>query len=195
MGEYGNVSAVVTRTIDLSHALVADLSRGRLESTRPPVRLVALPASWLGELLDQVPEAGTRLARTWAAPLAQDARVVLGEDEPSPEAMAYALSCALAVRGLGTVQLERWGDALVLRWMDPPCHGPVFAALGADLLARVVGELMDVPTHGASLGSAEESFLRVLLGSASACALARELGARGASLPAVLDALAPGGAP
>ncbi len=188
--------AVAIRPLDLSNVLVADLPRGRLGSARSDTRLVALPADLLDALVEQHASAPGRgagdLVGALAPALVTDARVVLGEAvDPSPDDVAYAVSVAFATRGFGLAAFERWGDALVFVWRDPPCRGGAFRDLAASLAARVVGELTGIDIHGAVVTAGDDA-LRVLLASAETCALARDLGRQGQGLGAVLDQLSPG---
>ena len=176
---------VPIRQVDLSGALVADLPRGRLEG-RDNQRLVAGPADWLEQLVGHASSAAETVGAALGRALRNDASAVLeGGKNASPEDVAYALSVALAMRGMGTVEFEQWGDALTLIWRDPPGSGDalaeLFAATAADLVRGVTG--LDVA--GAAVGR-DGSSVRILLASSEACAMARDRARRGEAFGEVL---------
>lgn len=180
------------RTVDLTDALVADLPRGRVESPRAAARLLALPSSWVSELIERSPDAALALSDELAAALTLDAtRHLDGLTDPSPEDAAHALSLAFAVRGLGLCRFDRFGDALMLTWTDPPAHGPHFVRFAVALSTRALSRLTDVSLHGAAIAVSPQE-IRVFLGAAEACALVDQLAATGAQPGAILDCLTPG---
>lgn len=180
-----------TRAVEVRGSLVADLPRGRIES-RDKQRLVAMPAEWIVALVKRAnlgPADRAELGALLASALVADVKRVLDEDESSPEDMAYALSMALATRGLGTVEFERWGDALTLLWHDLPEEGnEAWGDIGAAAGAAVVRSLTGLAVEGAPVGWSHGS-LRVLLASKAVCAIAREKTKAGESLLAVLGTL------
>lgn len=176
--------------------LVADLPRGRIES-RHKQRLVAVPAEWLVTLVGRAAlRAADRveLGVSLAALVEADARRVLDEDEAAPEDIAYALSMALASRGLGTVEFERWGDALTLLWHELPEETETWEDLASSAAAALVRSLTGLSVEGAPVGWSHGS-LRVLLASREVCALARESARAGEALPAFLARLERGEEP
>jgi hypothetical protein len=176
---------VAIRQVDLRGALVADLPRGRIEG-RDQRRLVAVPADWLEQLVTHARGAADTVGTALGAALEADARAILeGAQEASPEDVAYALSVALATRGMGTVEFEQWGDALTLIWREPPGSGDALGEMFATTAARLVEAVSGQPISGAAVGR-EGSSLRVLLASREVCDLARERIRRGEAFGEVL---------
>lgn len=184
---------MAARPVDFRGAIVADLPRGRIE-TRDRRRLVALPADWLATLLQHAPAtASDALGAALGDTLEPDARAALADsEEPTPDEVAYALSAALALRGLGTLHIERWGDALALVWHDGPGADAAWDALAAATVATLVSRLTGLAVACAPVGR-EGSALRLLLGSAAVCALARACVEQGEGLPQILARLERGG--
>ncbi len=195
-GNAGSVSSSQTvplRPPELSNVFTVDLPRGRLGSS--DTRVVALPAAYFDLLAERHAQAADDLAATLTPLVVDDARAVLADTEvPRPDDMGYALSIAWALRGLGRVSFERWGDALLLVWHDPPGRSGAFRAMGATLVARVLSALTETEVHGAvvSPSSTQGEMFYVLLAGADACALARDLDRQGHTLGAILDRLSPG---
>ncbi|MEI8254909.1 MAG: hypothetical protein WCJ30_04475 [Deltaproteobacteria bacterium] len=164
---------MATRPVDLGGALVADLPRGRIEN-RDQQRLVAVPAEWLEQLVGHARAAADTVGAALGESLEAEARAVLDPaSDLSPEDVAYALSVALASRGLGTVEFEQWGEALTLVWRDPPGSGDALADMFAAMAARLVGGVSGVEVAGAAVGR-DGTSIRVLLAASEACDLARE---------------------
>jgi hypothetical protein len=174
-------------------SLVLDLPRGRLDAgTAQSERLVALPAAWVGELLECLPDGLDAFADRLVAPIVADAAEAL-EDIPGslPEDVSWALSLAFGRRGFGLVSFERWGDALLLVWRSPPATGPGFREFAARLSSRVVAELLGLRVRGAVLNG-DGATLRVLLASPETCQEVRSLTVEGVSPEAILEMLSPG---
>lgn len=169
------------RLPDLTYAVVVDMPRGRIELQTPTrVRAVALPATWLGAVFESVSGAGDKLADQLADQLSRDALEILdGAPDPMAEEVAYSLSVAFAVRGLGTVLFERWGDALAIVWNDPPGESAGFDAFASRLMARVVSDVTGLETSAARVESRPGATV-FLLADERACSRAREV-ASGAS--------------
>ncbi len=167
---------------------MADLPRGRIEN-RDQQRLVAVPAEWLEQLVGHARAAADTVGAALGESLEAEARAVLDPaSELSPEDVAYALSVALASRGLGTVEFERWGEALTLVWRDPPGSGDALADLFAATAARLVGGVSGVEVSGAAVGR-EGTSIRVLLASSEACEHARDRARRGESFAEIVAQL------
>jgi uncharacterized membrane protein len=188
-GDGLSFSLVAVRAEDFRGAIVADLPRGRIE-TRDHTRLVALPADWFATLVEHTPAGSAgALGATLGSALEADARAALAsEQEPSPDEVAYALSAALALRGLGTLRVECWGDALALVWRDMPGGGEAWEELGAAALGALVGRLTGLEVACAPVGR-EGNELRVLLGSRAVCDMARERAKQGEAFPQILARL------
>lgn len=170
--------------------MVVDLPRGRIELQTPTrARAVALPAAWLGAVFEQLSGSADGLADSLADALSRDALEMLDDArDPSAEEVAYCLSVAFATRGFGTARFERWGDALVLVWAEPPAHGATFHGFAARLAARVVSDVTGLETSAAVVES-REGALVILLADETACARAREVASDGAGLRVVLGHL------
>jgi hypothetical protein len=177
---------MAVRPVDLRGALVADSAKGSLR-TRDATPLLALPLEGLSAALSHGGPAAIRaLADALGSALVPSAREALGDalGEASPEDVAYGINAALARFGLGRIEFERWGDALVARWHDAPAtHGPL-AELCALALARCVHALAGLDVSAAALGS--DGALRVLLAHQTVCAHAIERAKDNASVAAIL---------
>lgn len=168
-----------------------DLPRGRLTSGEHPDRLLALPAAWIGELLECLPDGLDAFADRLVAPIATDVSEVLDDPQSAlPEDLAYALSLAFARRGFGVVAFERWGDALLFVWRSPPSSAQGFREFAARLASRLIGELLGLRVRGVTL-SGDSSALRVLLASPETCQEVRSLGVEGVAPEALLQMLTP----
>jgi hypothetical protein len=186
--DYGSLVAV--HTVDLRGAIVADLPRGRIEA-RDRRRLVALPAGWLDLLVAHAPQDALEdLGRALGDELEPDARAVLDEsDEPSADDVAYAVTVALATRGLGVAYFERWGDALSLVWRDAPGRGEAWSELAAAAAAALLGRLTGLDVAGAPV-AVDETEVRVLLASRAVCDDARRLAHAGHPMSQIVARLA-----
>lgn len=180
------------RVPDLQQSVVVDLPRGRIESRlAAPERLVALPSAWLGRVFELAGPFDA-LADILAEDLAKDALVHLdGEPDPTPDDVATAISFALATRGLGLAEFERWGNVLCVVWRDPPVRSRAFEGFAERVLARVVGDVLGAEASGAVIHRGDDG-VTVLLGREETCAHVRELVAKGVALPALADHLSLG---
>lgn len=189
------VAAMGLRRDAPTPSLVLDLPRGRIDAgAARPERLLALPAAWVGDLLECLPDGLDAFADRLVAPIVADALEAL-DDVPGslPEDIAWALSLAFARRGLGLVSFERRGDALLLVWRSPPADGPGFQELAARLASRAVADLLELRVRGVILPD-DSSSLRVLLTSPETCQEVRSLLIEGASSEAILEMLVAGDA-
>lgn len=155
---------------------MADFSRGRLED-RAKARLLALPGTWLEQLLALVPvdrlrELGESLARAVEPTMTE---ALDGEGNPSPADVAYALSAALSAHGLGHVVFEQWGDALVVCWEQPPARGEAWNVVAAAAVAAALSKAAHVDLDATMLESAQTDggTTRVLVASKAVCEHAR----------------------
>jgi hypothetical protein len=182
------------RPVDLRGALIADCARGRLHD-RDSTPLLAIPVAGLSSALAHGGGAViSALAGAVGESLVGPAREALGSslEEHSPDDVAYGLNVALARAGLGRVDFERWGDALLARWHDAPAVTGPLAELCAGALAAFLTALTGLEIAAAALS--EGDALRVLLSSPSACAHAIALTREGLPLASVLADLQPGDA-
>lgn len=176
-------------------SLVLDFPHGRITTdTAEAERLVALPAAWVGELLECLPDGLDAFADRLVPSIVADAMAVL-EDVPGalPDEIAWALSLAFARRGLGVVSFERWGDALLLVWRSPPASGPGFREFAARLSSRALAELLGLRVRGVVFHG-EGGVLRILLASPETCLEVRSLTVEGVSPEAILEMLTHGDA-
>lgn len=141
-----------------------DLPHGRIDAGGPEAeRLVALPATWFGEVLEGLSDGRDAFADRMVGALVRESSAAL--DDPSsctPDEVAWALSLSLARRGLGLVAFERWGDALVFVWRSAPASGEAFRAFASRLASRLVGELFGLDVAGVTLAG-EAAELRIAL--------------------------------
>ncbi len=154
-----------------------DLPHGRIDAGGPEAEhLVALPASWFGEVLEGLADGREAFADRMVGALVRESASALDDPASStPDEVAWALSLALARRGLGLAAFERWGDALVFVWRAAPASGAAFRAFASRLASRIVGDLYGLDVAGVALaGGATE--LRIVLLNPDA---ARRLHARG----------------
>lgn len=170
-----------------------DLPHGRIDSGGPEAeRVVALPATWFGEVLESLVDGREAFADRLVGALVREASAALDDPGASmPDEVAWALSLAFARRGLGLASFERRGDALMLVWRSAPASGAAFSAFAARLAARAVGDLLGLSAEGVPLGG-DASGLRIALVNPEA---AKALRARVGDAPpvdATLDLLIPG---
>jgi hypothetical protein len=181
----------MTPRFDPTRALVFDLARGQLRDEEGAAR-VNLPYHVLARLCEQ---AGAEAARDFAHSLGVELgrRVVerLGKDAVAEGLVAWAehLGGQLALLGLGSLQLERWGRALVLRAAGYPAGAePLLAPLLSSALGRATGrELALVPF----VADGSAAYLVVAPGTAER---ARRLASAGNGLGQVVEELHRGAA-
>lgn len=130
-------------TFDPTHAVTFDLASGRVHLEDAPSR-VLVPADALATL---TAAAGDEAARAFGAaigaPAGRRAARRLGDArEATLSAWIEHLGGELALLGLGSLGVERWGDALVLT-LD---HG----ALGEAVTAAVLASALDAGTGRAA---------------------------------------------
>lgn len=180
------------RVPDLQQSVVVDFPRGRIESrAQETERLVALPAAWFARVFE-LPGPFDDLADALAEALAKDALVHLdGENDPTPEDVATAISVATAARGLGLVSFERWGDLLCVLWRDPPVASKGVEGFAERVFARVVGDVIGLDVSGVVIDR-DAARLTVLLAREETSAHVRALVAQGVTLPRLADHLTAG---
>jgi hypothetical protein len=118
-----------------SHTVEFDFARG-VVALGPAAPRVLLPADLLRDLLPALPEdARTDLGHRLGTELARRVGERLGPavTEASIECVVEHLGGEVALTGLGSLALERWGQALVLALAGSP-----LGAGGDELLARLV---------------------------------------------------------
>jgi hypothetical protein len=125
---------MATPPFDPTAAVRFDLARGQIALPDSGQR-VLIPADALLTLCDAVePEARKDFARRLGTEAGRRAAERLsGSQSASAEAVVEHLGGDLALMGLGSLELERWGAALVLAVIGSP-----FGAAGDDLLAAAL---------------------------------------------------------
>ena len=113
--------------VDLSGSVRFDLQSGTVRLFDDEKGLV-VPASVLAALVKAAPaDARARVARDLGAYLGRSlAKRGVSILEASLEDAATALAAQLALAGLGTCNLERWGKALIVHVMDSPVDDATF---------------------------------------------------------------------
>ncbi len=155
----------MAETVDLSHAVRFDLSSGSIQ-LEGGAQAVVLPADALGELVSGVPadarvRVGRAVGQTMGKAAAARAGGASGVLAASLESVASQLGAELAVRGMGTLAIERWGRALVLHVTSAPITS-------ADFYVGLLEGAMDAMT-GRTVGAAllsDAGGVRVLVASA-----------------------------
>src|SRR6187431_3768829 len=110
----------MTPRFDPTRAVIFDLARGQLRDDEGAARL-NLPASLVLRLCEAAGAGGAGdFARGLGAELGRRVSDRLGAGSGSVEAWAEHLGGQLALLGLGSLRLERWGRALVLRVTGVP---------------------------------------------------------------------------
>lgn len=170
-----------------------DLPHGRIDSGGPEAeRVVALPATWFGEALEGLTDGRDAFADRLVGAIVREAAAALDDAAASaPDEVAWALSIALARRGLGLAAFERRGDALLFVWRSAPVKSAAFREFSARLASKAVGELLGLNVHGVALGDDASALHIALLSPDEAAALRARADGNG-SIDAALDLLIPG---
>ncbi len=116
--------------VDISGAVHFDLQSGTVRIGDDEKGLV-VPASLLTSLLKSAtPEARTKAGRDLGAHIGRNVARRAGSGhallDADLERAATLLAAELAVSGLGTCNIERWGRALVVHVVDSPVDAPDF---------------------------------------------------------------------
>lgn len=179
----------MTPRFDPTRAVVFDWARGQLRDDEGASRL-NLPASLVLRLLES---AGASASRDFAFGLGTELgrRISdrLGKDAERAPLSAWAehLGGQLALLGLGDLQLDRWGRALVLRVVGAPSSSEnVLTAVFEGVLQRGLGRSAEVVAFTREGNSAEVHYLVL---SAASAVRARELREAGSSLGQVIETL------
>lgn len=130
---------------DPSKAVTFDLAHGRVQFDDVPA-CVLVPASALIELARSAGREGRAvLSRALGEPLGRRVARRLGENDgalgASVDAVVDHLGGELALLGLGSLSLERWGRALLFVFDHSP-----FDAEGDELLASVLDAALEAAT-------------------------------------------------
>lgn len=150
---------------DPAHGVRFDLARGIVTRTRGSApRVVVLPLGALAEIAQTV--AAEAVAYAIGAALGERVGEAASADA-SVEAFASALAAELALAGLGTLRVERWGRAMVLA-----TEGPVPEPMLAPLLEAAISVATARPVRCGAL-SREGATARVLVSNEAAIARVR----------------------
>jgi len=119
-------------SVDLSGAVRFDLQSGTVRIGDDEKGLV-VPASVLGALLSSASlDVRSKVGRDFGAHIGRSVARRAGSGrsllEADLERATTLLAAELAVAGLGTCNLERWGRALVVHVTDSPIDSPDFVA-------------------------------------------------------------------
>ena len=128
---------------DLTHAVQFDLAQGAVRLEGDPA--VLAPAKAFSALLNAAPaDLRARIGGELGGSMGARVETLLGGPkgvrEASLEAVVSHLSAELALGGLGTLAIERWGRALVFHLTGAPFEAPDFyASLVAAAISRATG--------------------------------------------------------
>jgi hypothetical protein len=127
------------RSFDPKHAVEFDLSKGEVKLVGASQR-VLVPASALAALMAAAPaEAVRELGKAWGMEAGQRLRARVGGElrQASLDQMVEELGGELALSGLGSLGIERWGRALVIT-----VDGAPFGEAGRELVRSLVTSLL-----------------------------------------------------
>ena len=173
---------------DPSKAVTFDLAHGLVHLTGAPSR-VLVPAEALGALAHAAgPEAtaafGRALGEVMGRRVAASLAAAEGVEAASTATVVEHLGGELALAGLGSLGLERWGKAMVLVMDHSPLAGTGDALLEATLAAAIAAA-SGRPVRALLLGR-EAVRARFLIGGEAALARARAWLGEGVSWGEVL---------
>lgn len=176
----------MTPRFDPTRAVVFDLARGLLRDDEGAARL-NLPASLVLRLCEAAGEAGTRdFARGLGGEVGRRIAERLGSEAATAPVSAWCehLGGHLALLGLGSLRLERWGRALVLRVAGlPPAWNGFVGGVLEGALSRGLSRASELVSFGI-----DEDIAYLVLSPATA-PRARELRQAGQGLGHVVEAL------
>lgn len=181
---------MATPTFDPTHAVTFDLASGRVHLEDAPAR-VLVPADALATL---AAAAGDDAARAFGAAIGatagrRAARRLGAASDASIAAWIEHFGGELALLGLGSLGVERWGSALVLT-LD---HGPLGDVVASAVLASALDAATGEPVHAVPL-SRDATRARFLVTGAAGAEKARKWLGDGVSWGEVLVKLHAGGA-
>lgn len=163
-------------SFDATHSIQFDLGRGNVRSGDEQVLLV--PANALASLTAVAPaEASQGLGRAIGAAIGRRARARLDDvAEASIEAVVTQLAGEAALAGIGSLSIERWGQALVVLVEASPLAHSLLAPLVASALEAIFGRAV-----WCALLSGEDPHARLLVASERSTERVREWIASGVS--------------
>lgn len=173
---------------DPTGAVRFDLKRGAASDVRGE-RLVLLPASALAELERATPGAltllGTELGKGCGRRVAASLGGESGVRSATLESVVTHLAGELALAGVGAVELERWGRAMVVSVAGSAVSSDAFVSA---VLVGALGEATGRELAVAPLGH-DEAVARYFVGAQQTVARARGLLSQGKAWPDVLGLL------
>ena len=182
---------MVAPSFDPTHAVRFDLPHGSVRAGGDAgERVLLVPTSALDDLvLSAPPEAVEALGRALGTAIGRRAAVRMDPKSAAIDAFVTQLAGEAAIAGVGALSIERWGRGLVVVVVDSPLSSTLLAPLVAAAVEAASGR------HAAcALLSRDERTARVLLGSETGIARAREWIASGIPWGEALVKLHGGGA-
>ena len=128
-------------------AVTFDLERGRVRVSDDENRLMVGADALLGLCQAASPDAQRAFGEKLGTSAGARVKEVLGDEKASVESFVDHLGGHLALLGLGSLSLERWGRALVFRLSNVP-----FEAAGDELLCRVLEGALKAAVGRACVG-------------------------------------------
>ena len=132
---------MVAPSFDAAHSIQFDLGRGSVRSGREEDCVVLVPAKALAHIVAAAPPAAVdALARALGDAIGRRARARLDDAATaSVEAVVTQLAGEAALAGIGSLSVERWGRAVVVRIDGTPMPAPLLAPLVASALEATFG--------------------------------------------------------
>jgi hypothetical protein len=164
-------SAMAVPSFDPTHAVRFDLPHGSVRAGRDGgERVLLLPTSALDDLvLSAPPEAVEALGRAIGAAIGRRAAGRMDPKTASIDAFVTQLAGEAALAGVGALSIERWGRALIVVVEDSPLPGALLSPVISAAVEAASGRRV-----ACALLSRDERSARVLLGSDSGVARARD---------------------
>jgi hypothetical protein len=164
-------SAMAVPSFDPTHAVRFDLPHGSVRAGGDSgERVLLVPTSALDDLVLSAPqEAVEALGRALGAAIGRRAASRLDPRSAPIDAFVTQLAGEAAIAGVGALSIERWGRALVVVVEDSPLSSALLAPLVAAAVEAASGKHV-----ACALLSRDERTARVLLGSETGIARARE---------------------
>jgi hypothetical protein len=164
-------SAMAVPSFDPTHAVRFDLPHGSIRAGGDGgERVLLVPTSALDDLVLSAPlEAVEALGRALGAAIGRRAAARMDPQSAPLDAFVMQLAGEAALAGIGSLSVERWGRALVVVVEDSPLSGTILAPLVAAAVEAASGKHV-----ACALLSRDERAARVLLGSETGIARARE---------------------
>jgi hypothetical protein len=178
-------------SFDPTHAVRFDLPHGSIRAGGDGgERVLLVPTSALDDLvLSAPPEAVEALGRALGAAIGRRAAARMDPKTAPVDVFVTQLAGEVALTGIGTLSVERWGRALVVVVEDSPLGGTLLAPIVAAAVSTASGRHL-----ACALLSRDERAARVLVGSDAGVARVRAWIASGMPWGEALVKLHGGGA-